>query len=992
MLEAVSMRGWWIGVNVAISLLIAGIIAFQALVDRRLLIDAAFRETDNLASALAEETQHLFGGIGLALLTIADEVRSGSAAPWAMRARATEELLYALQAASPSTYSYYILDEEGRLVATSRTPNLQPVDPSDLPEFAAARDGSGQALIIGTPRWGHVGPADGKWIINLARRLVDAEGNFAGMAAASVSVSYMRSFFDALRVGDHGSIGLLKSDGTLLLRSPFIEDHIGRKFDDSRFIADILERGPNGQSEGVSPADGIRRLVSFRRTDAQGIVAFVGLAEREVLARWWNNIAFQGAIGLLTILVFVSASVVIAVLVDRQRRAEADRTTRLKLVANEAGHLVAAPDVETLLAQAGSIARRLVGARQGAAVSFNGSDGIGCFKADLDPALVTGPDAVLPASDPRLLTVRDEKRVLLLDGHGAGVAAETDPERSWPKRLLAVPVVTSNGQCRGVIQAGDPLNGKFTEFDVHELVQFASVMAASLEALEARLALAEALSAANAERNDKAFILSSISDAMYLLDRDWNFTYLNAEAERILGRTSAQLVGHSFWEAFPAASQTAILDNYVKARETGEPVEFELYYPDFKAWYAIRGFPHEKGLTSYLHDISLRVESERRLRQAQKLDAIGQLTGGIAHDFNNLLTVILGQEDAVIEYLKTSGAPATILRSAETVQLAGERAAELTHRLLAYARRQPLDPRPTDVNALIRGLELILRRTVSESVDIEIREGEATWQASVDPGELENAVLNLVLNARDAMSDGGRLTIETGNIVVDTTYAAENQIAVGPYVVIAVSDTGEGMPADVLASAFEPFFTTKRDGRGSGLGLSMVYGFARQSGGQVKIYSELGHGTTVRIYLPRADGEAFVPESVRPTEELPRGDETILVLEDDDLVRSHTVASLNSLGYTVLQAALGSEALDILRGSARVDLLLTDVVLPGTASGRVIAAEAISLRPALRILYMSGYTENSIIHHGRLDPGVELLSKPFRLGQLASKIRYILDN
>jgi PAS domain S-box-containing protein len=986
------MRGWWIGVNVAVALLIAGIIAFQAVVDRRFLVDDALTEAENLASALAEETQHLFGGIGLALLTIADEVRSSNSGPWVQRAKASGGLLQALQQASPSTYAFFVLDRAGVLVATSRSPDPQPVDLSSTPEFAAARDGTGEMLIIGTPRLGRVGHADGQWIINLARRLVDADGNFAGMVAASISVAYMQTFFDALRIGEGASMGLLKGDGTLLLRSPFVEDQIGRRFDDSPLIQDILDGGARGRASGISPADGLRRLVGFRRIDAQGVVAFVSRAEREALAQWRRHIAFQGGIGLLTVLVFVSASVVIATLMGRQRRAEADRTARLKLVANEAGHLVAASDVQTLLAQAASMTRRLVGARQAAAMSFNGCGGAGCVEPEIGPQSDTGADAVLPASDPRLLSVRDEKRVLLLDGRGEGTEGAGEPGGTLRKRLLVVPIVTSNGQCRGVLQAGDPANGAFTEFDVHELVQFASVVAASLESLEARLALAEALAVANAERNDKAFILSSISDAMYVLDRDWNFTYLNAEAERILGRTSAELVGRSVWEAFPAARQTAIFDNYMRARETGAPVEFEIYYPDFKAWFAIRGFPHEKGLTSYFHDISQRIETEQQLRQAQKLDAIGQLTGGIAHDFNNLLTVILGQEDAVIEYLKANGAPAAILRSAETVQLAGERAAELTHRLLAYARRQPLAPRPTDVNDLIRGLELILRRTVSESVDIEFREGDALWQASVDPGELENAVLNLVLNARDAMSDGGRLTIETGNVVVDPTYATENQIAIGSYVVIAVSDTGEGMSADVLACAFEPFFTTKRDGHGSGLGLSMVYGFARQSGGQVKIYSEPGHGTTVRIYLPRADGEAPGARSSGAAEDLPRGDETILVLEDDDLVRGHTVASLHSLGYTVLEASLGSQALDILRGSARVDLLLTDVVLPGSASGRVVATAAVALRPTLRVLYMSGYTENSIIHHGRLDPGVELLSKPFRLGQLASKIRAVLDS
>ena len=989
------MKRWLTIVNITVALVIAGMIALQAFIDRKTLIESAYRESENLSAALAQETRQLFGGIGLALLTVADDIQKGDAANEAERFKDSHGLLYALQAASPSTYAFFVLDRDGRLVASSRTPDPESVDLSDTHDFVAQRDGTAEALLIGHARIGRVGFANGKWIVNVSRRLVGADGEFAGIAAASVSVDYMRAFYDALRVGENGAVGLLEFDGTLLLRSPFLEDQMGRRFNDNPLVQEIVSGGVSGQAYGVSPADGVARLVAFSRIEDYGVIAYVSLAENAVLQPWWRRLAFQAIIGLLIVLVFASASIIVANLVQRQRRVEARRVARLKLLADEAAHLVTAPDVGTLLAQSASIARRLVGARQAAVTDAIGPNGGAAAQTDTDPACDASLELTLPASAPLLRRVSEDRRPVLLRRGGSNASESSQDMIALtviPRNgLLAVPIVTSSNTCRGVLQAVDKLDGGFMESDLHELAQFASVVAVSLDALEARLALVDALAAANAERNDKAFILNSISDGMHVLDRNWRFVYLNAEAERILGRTSDQLIGKVVWDEFPAARQTVVYDSFVKARETGEPVAFEVYYEEFKSWFAIRVFPHEMGVTSYFHDISRRVESEQRLRQAQKLDAIGQLTGGIAHDFNNLLTVILGQGDAVVEYLKASGAPALIRGSAETVQLAGERAAELTHRLLAYARRQPLDPRTTDVNALIRGLEVILRRTVTENVEIEIREGVETWRANVDPGELENAILNLVLNARDAMPDGGKLTIETDNVIVDPSYALENEIDIGPYVVIAVSDTGEGMSRDIVASAFEPFFTTKREGRGSGLGLSMVYGFARQSGGQVKIYSEPDHGTTVRIYLPRAHGVAAEGEVDSPATALPRGDETVLVLEDDDLVRRHTVSSLQTLGYTVLQASRGDQALDILRASARVDLLLTDVVLPGTASGRTVAAQASTLRPGLRVLYMSGYTENAIVHHGRLDPGVELLSKPFRLSQLSRKVRRVLD-
>jgi PAS domain S-box-containing protein len=381
--------------------------------------------------------------------------------------------------------------------------------------------------------------------------------------------------------------------------------------------------------------------------------------------------------------------------------------------------------------------------------------------------------------------------------------------------------------------------------------------------------------------------------------------------------------------------------------------------------------------------------AEENLRQSQKIESLGQLTGGIAHDFNNLLTVILGNGE-MLERDQTISPRGKLL--AQTVVTAAERGADLTKRLLAFARRQPLEPKVIDVNKLIQGIEGLLRRTLSEDIDLEIAGAGGLWRSEIDPGQLEAALVNLAVNARDAMPDGGRLTIETANAILDDSYAdANNDVTPGQYVMISVTDTGTGMSKETLERAFEPFFTTKGSAKGSGLGLSMVFGFVKQSGGHAKIYSEFGEGTSVKIYLPRShakDEALYQPGAEAPES---AGTEHILVVEDDDLVRQNVLRQLADLGYHVTGAENGMRALDILKTDMQVDLLFTDVVMPGGMNGRQLAEAAALLRPGLKVLFTSGYTENAIVHQGRLDRGVHLLSKPYRREELAAKIRKVLD-
>ncbi|HVR68759.1 MAG TPA: response regulator, partial [Verrucomicrobiae bacterium] len=380
--------------------------------------------------------------------------------------------------------------------------------------------------------------------------------------------------------------------------------------------------------------------------------------------------------------------------------------------------------------------------------------------------------------------------------------------------------------------------------------------------------------------------------------------------------------------------------------------------------------------------------NEQVVRQAQKMEAIGHLTGGVAHDFNNLLQVIASNLDLMARHKEE---PKQLAANIEHASIAAARGAQLTRQLLAFARRQPLEPVVVNLGRRVRAMSDLLHRTLGETIEIETVVDAGLWNTFVDVNQVENTILNLSVNARDAMPGGGKLTIELANAVLDDDYARwHDEVAAGQYVMLAVTDTGAGMPADVAARAFEPFFTTKPEGKGTGLGLSMVYGFVKQSSGHAKIYSEVGHGTTIKIYLPRSRRPE---EAVALPDDAPAagGSERILLVEDDEDVR-HAVAEMTrSLGYQVLEAKDGEQALEMLQNGTKVDLLFTDVVMSGAVSGRVLANRAQELLPSLAVLFTSGYTENAIIHHGRLDEGVQLLSKPYREPELSRKLRTVLE-
>jgi PAS domain S-box-containing protein len=527
-------------------------------------------------------------------------------------------------------------------------------------------------------------------------------------------------------------------------------------------------------------------------------------------------------------------------------------------------------------------------------------------------------------------------------------------------------------------------------------------------------------------------ILNNTRQAVFLMDEGQQCVYANAAAESLTGYAFEEMSGRPLHDvvhhkkpdgshypieecpidrAFPERAQMGGEELFVHKDGSFYPVGFTaspMLDQDGRPVGTVieaRNIADEiaarEGLARLAATLEIRVEERTRdlvaaqeaLRQAQKMEAVGQLTGGIAHDFNNLLTGVIGSLDMMQRRI-AQGQTDRIERYATAALTSANRAAALTHRLLAFARRQPLDPKPVDANRLVTGIEELLRRTIGETVRLEIVTAGGLWQTLCDPHQLESAIVNLAINARDAMPDGGTLTIETCNAHLDDAYAArQRDVTPGQYISICVSDTGEGMSAQVIEKAFDPFFTTKEVGQGTGLGLSMVYGFARQSEGYAKIYSEPGHGTTVKLYLPRFYGPSEGAEQAQPEitdEHRSLHGETVLVVEDEDAVRALVVDVLEELGYRAIEAADGAAGLRIAQSDARIDLLVTDVGLPGM-NGRDLATKVREVRPDLGVLFITGYAENAAIAGGFLDPGMRMITKPFSIETLATRIRDMIE-
>jgi PAS domain S-box-containing protein len=535
-----------------------------------------------------------------------------------------------------------------------------------------------------------------------------------------------------------------------------------------------------------------------------------------------------------------------------------------------------------------------------------------------------------------------------------------------------------------------------------QLIGFAKVTRDMTEQRAAQLAALES------ERRFRLLVQSVTDYAIYMLDPDGYVANWNPGAARIKGYTAAEIVGGHFSRFYTPEDQDQRLPwkALEQARHEGryEAEGWRVRKDGTRFWAsavidAIRDDDGELiGFAKITRDLTERREaqlqldeSREQLFQAQKMEAVGQLTGGLAHDFNNLLTGISGSLE-LLRMRLAQGRMADLDRYIASAQGATSRAASLTHRLLAFARRQTLDPKPTNANKLIAGMEDLIQRTVGPAIKLETVLGIGTWPILCDPNQLESAILNLCINARDAMPDGGRLTIETANSSVDQANARARDMQAGQYVAICVTDTGAGMSPQVMARAFDPFYTTKPTGQGTGLGLSMVYGFAKQSGGQARLYSEVDQGTTVRLYLPRHSGDMDEEVDQQTRELVPHAeaDQTVLLVDDEATIRMVVTDVLTELGYSVIEASDSASGLRVLQSDVRIDLLITDVGLPGGLNGRQMADAAREKRPGLKVLFITGYAENAVIGSGRLHPGMHVLAKPFAMDQLASRIKSII--
>jgi PAS domain S-box-containing protein len=490
-------------------------------------------------------------------------------------------------------------------------------------------------------------------------------------------------------------------------------------------------------------------------------------------------------------------------------------------------------------------------------------------------------------------------------------------------------------------------------------------------------------------------------DLMLVSDFSGVFRRVNPAWTAMLGYAAAELIGRHVTEFVATDDHESTIDAYRAAAAGGRPTIVNRYrHKDGSIrWISWVSAPASDVTYATGRDITAEREqalalahTEEQLRQAQKMEAVGQLTGGIAHDFNNLLTGVIGSLDLLQRQL-ARGQTEKLARYATAATTSANRAAALTHRLLAFSRRQPLDPKAVNANRLVSGMEDLLRRTIGENIALEIVTAGGLWQSMCDPHQLESAVLNLVINGRDAMPDGGTLTIETCNAHIDLAYAARlGNVRPGQYVCVCVTDTGTGMTKDTIARAFEPFFTTKPIGQGTGLGLSMIYGFARQSEGYAKIYSEVGRGTTVKLYLPRFHGDADSMDDEQGGLSAAQGavsGEVVLVIEDETVVRDLVVEVLQDLGYQTIEAADGPSGLKLLLSGARVDLLITDMGLPGLNGRQVVDAARVH-RPTLKVLFMTGYAENATIANGFLEPGMQMITKPFAVDALMLRIREMI--
>ncbi|MBL8630603.1 MAG: PAS domain-containing protein [Rhodospirillaceae bacterium] len=974
---------------------------------------------------------------GLAQTLEVDRLNDAAYAPEVHR------LLQNRQRATIDTLMFFITNEDGVITHTSYTDKPGPIDLKDRPNFEPLGSSAPDTTLTIPAFIGSVGPATGKAILAMVRRLQRSDGSFAGGIYVNMQLNDFAAVPLTLHLGEDSSFGIARLDGTIILRIPAPP---GRTFGGrmntasvSNTMGNVLNPATNRyepspmtydellandavtvletQAQSGSPFNppGTKRYMAMRHVENTDLYIYVSTTKTNVLAPWRRN-------ALLTVLqqLLLTLAVVVAVVWtarDLNRAAQSDERHintlgRLTKISTE---FMALRDERALVTQAGDTIRTLIPAHL-SSIHFippnqSRSDNAHAFSLSEKYARWRGYKAPVDGTGIYGVVIRSNQSMRLnqsqLEAHPHWRHFGSERERHLPLRgWMAAPLIARDGRNIGFVQLSDREHGDFTAGDEAVLMQFAQMLSICLENLrlvnesqasagQAQAAAAQAQAAAadaRATRDQITKVFSATSDAVAVLDRDLRYTFANDPFCDMAGSPREDIVGATIYERLPQARN--VHEKLEQCHKTRKRVFFEIGFTnhqDEQRWIEVQAFPMDDSVVASIRDVTERRAADQKLMVAQRMDAVGRLSGGLAHDFNNLLAVVMGNAEILAATLKDQSQT----RMANLIRTAAARGGNIVSRLLAFARSRPLDPKPTEVLETAKGVEGLLARSIPTNISFIIEPTSDLWPASVDAAQLENVLVNLVLNARDAMPDGGLVKVKAENVTVDAITAEELDLAAGEYVRLDVTDTGTGMSPDVVARAFEPFFTTKDVGKGSGLGLSMVYGFAQQSGGAVLIDSEVGTGTTISLYLPRATSKLITGYTATALPYDPTGSERILLVEDDDMVRDFVEVMLRGLGYQVIAHGNAEAALAAVKAGFQPQLLLSDMMLRGTVSGEQLAKQIVQLSPFTRVLFMSGYAENTTSQSAKVQsakPGLvtEVLRKPFRRNDLAVKIRTAL--
>jgi PAS domain S-box-containing protein len=857
-----------------VCVVVLGLDTLRSWNERNAMLAAGRAGSQNLARSVAQQADDTLRSADITILGLMERIDHDGTAPEQLnRLRA---VMVARMAQFPVLVNFAVLDEHGRELVAAVPGEVS--DTADQEYFRYHRDHDDRVGHIGAPI---AGRPDGHWTIPLSRRFNHPDGSLAGVVMAALDMDYFLKFYDRFEMGPNGAIVLLRDDGILLVRRPFVASSIGSNLAATQLFLEYLPRAPTGDLETESTIDGITRLASYRRLDNFPLVATAALAKDEVLSPWRRRIR---------------------------------------------NHAVILGSMVFAIALFGAWLVRQIGRRE-----------------------------------------RTERAMAAL---------------AEDYRLLA-----ENSPNMVVRQGADGVRHYVNE----ELEARVSARTVELSELNHRLIEREAALRESAALLQATFDAAPFAIAVVALD----FTLLNwnRAAEDMLGYSSDEMLGLSVLEFTPPEARGELRDVIARVSAGERLTGIERRRPNRHGQLvdvsvaAAPVFDAEQRVRAVIYtieDITQKKIVEAQLRQAQKMEAIGNLTGGMAHDFNNLLGIVIGNLDILVAQRPDD---ADIKLMAGEALQAGLRGGDLTRRLLAFARRQPLQPQRVDINQLVGDIVTLLSRVLGADIEISLDLGQELCPVKVDPALLESALTNLANNARDAMPGGGRLMISTALRHLDADYIAQHpELEPGDYAMIEVSDTGTGMPASIMAQIFEPFFTTKDRDRGSGLGLSMVFGFMKQSGGHINVYSEEGSGTTFRLYLPCTMEAVDVGEHIGRIAPVVQGEnETVLVVEDNLPLRRIVVRQLISLGYRAVVAGTAGEALAILEAEP-IDLMFTDVILPGGMDGFELARLVGERFPTVKTVLTSGFPEARLESTLAL-ANLRLLSKPYRKEDLASALR-----